>query len=152
MAYAFSRDGGLPVSRYLRRVSPKRRTPSLAIWTVSAAAVFFAVIIDYAAIAAVCAIFVYLSYVLPTTLGLLAHGRTWTRMGPWHLGRWYRPLAVLCVLGCAGLIVIGLQPPNDIAVWVVGGSILVLAVIWFGYKRWHFPGPPAEILLQLRVE
>ncbi len=149
MTFAFARDGGIPLSRFLRRISPVRRTPSLAIWAVAAAAAFFAVI-DYETIAAVCAIYVYLSYVLPTTLGLLAHGRTWTRMGPWHLGHWYRPLAVLCVLGCAGLIVIGLQPPNEIAVWVVGGSILVLAAIWFGYKCRHFPGPPEEILLQLR--
>jgi amino acid transporter len=152
MAYAFARDGGLPLSRYLRRVSPKRRTPSLAIWSVAAAAVFFAVFIDYGAIAAVCAIFVYLSYVLPTLLGLLTHGRTWTRMGPWDLGRWYRPLAAVCVLGCGGLIVIGMQPPYQIAVWVVGGSVLVLAGIWFGYKRRHFPGPPEEILVQLRAE
>ena len=50
----------------------------------------------------------------------------------------------------AGLIVIGLQPPNEIAIWVVGGSILVLAGIWFGYKSRHFPGPPQEILAQLR--
>ena len=39
----------------------------------------------------------------------LGYGRTWTRMGPWDLGRWYRPLACLSVLGCVLLIAIGMQ-------------------------------------------
>ena len=45
--------------------------------------------------------------------GAWAYGRTWTAMGPWDLGRWYRPLAVLSVAGCAGLIFVGMQPPNE---------------------------------------
>ena len=49
--------------------------------------------------------------------GCWRYGRTWTPMGPWHLGRWYRPLAVVSVLGCGVLIVIGVQPPNDKAAW-----------------------------------
>jgi amino acid transporter len=150
MAYAFARDGGLPWSRLLRRVSQTHQAPSVAIWTIAGTALLFALSIRYATIAAVCAIFLYLSYVLPTAAGLLAHGRTWTRMGPWQIGRWYRPLAALCVMGCLVLIVIGLQPLNDIAVWVVGCGLVVLAGLWFGYKRHHFPGPPHEIMLQLR--
>ena len=46
-------------------------------------------------------------------LGAWAYGRTWTVMGPWDLGRWYRPLAVLSVVGCVVLIVLGMQPPNE---------------------------------------
>jgi amino acid transporter len=150
MTFAFARDGGLPYSRYLRRVSPSHRTPSVAIWAFAAAAALFAVFIRYETIAAVCAIFLYLSYVVPTALGVLAHGRTWTRMGPWQLGRWYRPLAALCVAGCALLFVIGVQPPNDIALWVMGGSFVLLAALWFGYMRRHFPGPPQTVLDLLR--
>ena len=67
----------------------------------------------YATITAVCTIFLYISYVVPTALGALAYGRSWTRMGPWDLGRWYRPLAVVNVVGCLLLIAIGMQPPND---------------------------------------
>ena len=150
MAFAFARDGGLPFSGYLRRISPQGHTPSMAIWTIAGVTILFVAALPYAAIASACAIFLYLSYVLPTSAGLVAHGRSWTRMGPWHLGRWYRPLAVLCVLGCGALIVIGVQPPNEIAIWVVGGSVAALVVLWFAYMRRHFPGPPREILLQLR--
>jgi len=142
MVFAFARDGGLPASQWLRRVSATSRTPSLAIWTVAVVALLFMALIPYTTIAAVCAVFLYISYVLPTAAGFLAHGRTWTRMGPWHLGRWYRPLAVLAVLGCVALIVIGMQPPNEQAVWIVGGALPALAATWFGFERNRFRGPP----------
>jgi amino acid transporter len=151
MAFAFARDGGLPFSRPLARISPSHQTPTVAIWTVSAAAALFAIAIPYTTIASVCAIFLYLSYVLPTALGMVAYRRSWTRMGPWHLGRWYQPLAALCVVGCAALFFVGMLPPNEIALWVVPGSFVALAVLWFGYMRWHFPGPPPRVLAALRL-
>lgn len=152
MTYAFARDGGLPFSALLRRVSPTRRCPSAAIWAAALVSATFAVAIPYEANAAICAVFLYISYVLPAALSLRAHGRTWTRMGPWHVGRWYRPLALLSVLGCGLLIAIGVQPPNDIAIWIVGGCIVVLAALWWGYMSRRFPGPPHAILHMLRRE
>jgi amino acid transporter len=154
MAFAFARDGGLPWSRGLRHVNAAHRTPAAAIWSVAVAAALFAAFTPvYETIAAVCTVLLYVSYVLPTALGLWAFGRTWTQMGPWHLGRWYRPLAVVCVLGCVGLIVLGMQPPNEKAAWVVGGLVVVLAVGWFALARRHFPGPPHGVLtLQRRQE
>jgi amino acid transporter len=147
MAYGFARDGGLPFSASFRRVSPRRRTPSFAIWTLSIAAVLFTVYTEaYTTIAAACAIFLYISYVLPTALGLLAYGRSWTNMGPWDIGRSYRPLALLCVVGCGILIAIGIAPPNDSNAWVVGGMTALLAAGWFGYARSRFRGPPTGML------
>ncbi len=148
LAFAFARDGGLPCSRLLRRIGT-HHTPSAAIWTTGVVAALFAVGIAYETIAAVCAIYLYLAYVLPTGAGLWAYRRRWTRMGPWHLGRWYRPLAVVCVLGCIALIVIGLQPPNEIAVPVVGTTVVALLLLWVGYMRRHFPGPPPEVMRQI---
>src|SRR5438445_7605980 len=128
MAYAFARDGGLPLSHLLRRVSTRHGTPAVAIWVASALAVAFTVYTPvYSTITAVCVIFLYISYVIPTALGLVAYGKRWTAMGPWTLGRWYRPLALVSVIFCAALIVIGVQPPNDKALWIVLGSIGVTA-------------------------
>lgn len=151
MTYAFARDGGVPGSRFLRRLSPRFRTPSIAIWAVSLTAMLLAFTPSYEVISSACAIFLYIAYALPTAAGLLAFGRTWTRMGPWTLGRWYRPVAVLCLLGCCALIFIGLRPPFQGARWVVGGAAALLFCVWFGYKRWHFPGPPPEVLAQLQL-
>src|SRR5262245_15391871 len=106
MTYAFARDGGLPFSKQLRRISASHRTPSVAIWTISTLAIAFTLYTPvYSTITTVCVTFLYLSYAIPTALGFFAYGRTWTRMGPWSLGGWYRPLAVVCTIGCAGLFV-----------------------------------------------
>jgi amino acid transporter len=152
MAYAFARDGGLPFSSTVRWVCPRRRSPAVAVWCVAAAAVLFTLYTPvYSTITAVCTIFLYLSYVLPTVLGARAFGRTWTRMGPWHLGPWFRPLAWLSACGCLALIVVGLHPPNDRSIWVVGGMALLLAVVWIGGERYRFPGPPHLIQLGIGV-
>jgi amino acid transporter len=150
MAYAFARDGGLPFSGALRRVSEAHKTPAIAIWTVSILAILFMVFVPYTTIAAVCAVFLYISYVLPTAIGFFAHGRSWTAMGPWQIGRWYRPLAALSVIGCLALIVIGMQPPNQQALWIVGGAIALLTLAWFGFVRRRFQGPPATVLSRVR--
>ena len=127
----------------MRWVCPRRRSPAVAVWTVAAAAVLFTLYTPvYSTITAVCTIFLYLSYVVPIVLGARAHGRTWTTMGPWHLGRWFRPLAWLSVAGCVALIGIGMQPPNERSVWVVGGMAVLLALVWIGGERYRFPGPP----------
>ena len=68
-------------------------------------------------------------------------------MGPWSLGGWYRVLAVICLLAVAFLLVIGVQPPNEKALWIVLGSWALTAVIWLGYMRHHFEGPPKGVLL-----
>ena len=147
MAFAFARDGGLPFSTAVRWVCPRRRSPVVAIWIVAAAAVLFTLYTPaYATITAVCTIFLYISYVLPTALGAWAHGRTWTEVGPWNLGRWYRPLALLSVIGCLGMIIIGMQPPNERSIWVVGGVAMGLTVAWFAGVRHRFPGPPQMTL------
>lgn len=147
MAYAFARDGGLPGSHWLRRVSPTHRTPAAAVWVVAAASVLFTAWTPvYDTISIVCTVLLYLSYVVPTALGLWAYRRTWHAMGPWQLGRWYRPLALISVLGSVALIVLGTQPPNDQAAWVVGAVVALLTVGWFTVARRRFPGPPHGVL------
>jgi amino acid transporter len=141
MTYAFARDGGLPGSAILSRVSPRSQSPAAAVWCTALAGVGFTVLVPYATIAAICVVLLYVSYVLPVAAGGLAYGRTWTRMGPWNLGVWFRPLALVAVLGCGFLLVIGCQPPNDLAVPVLGGVIAVMLVVWFGWERRRFKGP-----------
>jgi amino acid transporter len=142
MMYAFARDGGLPGSLWLRQVSPTLRSPVAAVWTSALLALSFMFWVPYSAIAACSAVFLYIYYVLPIFAGLLAYGRTWTKMGPWQMGRAYRPLALISVLGCAGLIVIGVQPPNEIAVKILAGTAALMLLAWFGLERKRFQGPP----------
>lgn len=142
MTYAFARDGGLPFSNWLRAVNPRTKSPSIAVWMSAGLSALFTILVPYTTIAAVCVIFLYISYVLPVVAGFFTYGRSWQRMGPWHLGAWYRPLALVSGAGCVFLIVIGMQPPNQQAVWIVGGAVAVLLAVWFGLERRRFKGPP----------
>jgi amino acid transporter len=147
MAFAFARDGGLPASAWVRWVSPTFRTPPVAIWSVALAAFLFTMSTPvYSTITVVCIIFLYVSYVLPTAIGVLAHGRSWKSFGPWQLGAWFRPLGIISVVGSIALIVIGMQPPNTKAAYVVGGMTVILTLWWFLRARHVFPGPPHGVL------
>jgi amino acid transporter len=149
MLYAFARDGGVPGSAFFRKVHTQWQTPVPAIWTAALLSIVFTLTTTvYETIAATCTLLLYISYVLPTALGLWAFGRTWTRMGPWTLGPLYRPLAAVAVLGCGVLFVIGVQPPYQVALWIILGFVAVLVVLWFAFERRRFKGPPVVSLRQ----
>jgi hypothetical protein len=44
------------------------------------------------------------------------------------------------------LIVIGVQPPNDKALWILAAAVAVLAAGWFGWERRRFRGPPEGVM------
>ena len=48
----------------------------------------------------------------------------------------------MSVLGCLVIIAIGIAPPNDMNVWIVGGTLAALTVMWFAFERHRFQGPP----------
>jgi len=150
MAFAFARDGGLPFSKTLRAVHPDLKTPVAAIWAVSGASFLFTVYSPvYSTITAVCTISLYISYVLPIAIGFVVYRRSWKQMGPWDLGRWFRPLALVSVLYCTMLIVIGMQPPNDKSFIVLSGLCALLLAGWWLAARKRFVGPP-HIMRHLR--
>ncbi|MFN9564282.1 MAG: hypothetical protein ACK56R_12180, partial [Pirellulaceae bacterium] len=63
----------------------------------------------------------------------------------------YRPLAALSVIGCIGLIALGMLPPNDRALWVLAATIVALLLTWWGGQRQRFPGPK-ELLERYRSQ
>jgi amino acid transporter len=145
MMYAFARDGGLPGSGALKRVSTRWRTPVAAIWTTVALAFASTLYTPaYTTLTTACVIFLYLSYVMPAAAGFRAYGRSWKRMGPFDLGgRLYRAVAAASLAGVVLLVWIGVQPPNEKALTVtLSAMALLVAAWWFGVRR-RFRGPPA---------
>jgi len=143
MVYAFSRDGGLPGSKYLKHVSKAHRSPVAAIWVTAALSVAATLYSPaFAALAAGCAMFLYISYAMPIAAGLFAEGKTWTEFGPFKLGALSKPLAFITILGGLAIIYIGTRPPNDILDSYFIGLLILLAIIWFTVARTRFPGPP----------
>lgn len=141
MFFAFARDGGLPA--FLRHVDPTHRVPARAIWTavvLTVAATLYSP--AFAALAAGCAVFLYVSYAMPVVAGAFAEGRTWTEFGPFRLGALSKPFAAITGLGVVFLAYIGLQPPNDILVSYAVGAVVLLVGGWYLIERRRFQGPP----------
>ncbi|MBC8133652.1 MAG: amino acid permease [Deltaproteobacteria bacterium] len=145
MIYAFARDGGLPLSGALKKVSPQYRTPIRAIWTTAVLVVASTLYAPaYSTLTTACVIFLYISYVMPTVAGFFAIGKTWTKMGPFAVGSAvYKGVAVVAVVGVVLLIWVGVQPPNDKALTVTLTAVGVLGVSWWAGVRRIFRGPPA---------
>jgi amino acid transporter len=143
MIFAFSRDGGLPGSSLLKRVSHAHRTPVAAIWTGATLAVLFTAYTPlYSTVVSTTVIFLFLSFTVPITLGLIGYKKTWTHMGPWDIGGWFRVFAVGSIVCMILIFVIGIQPPNDKALWITIGFLVLTALVWFGFERNRFRGPP----------
>jgi len=143
MIFAFSRDGGLPGHKIWRHVSPAHRTPVAAIW-LAAFLAFLSTLYSsaFSALAAGCAMFLYVSYAMPIAAGIFAEGKNWSEYGPFRLGIFSKPLAILSILGTLVVIFVGIQPPNNILINYGLGLVVLMLVLWFGVARRRFPGPP----------
>ena len=154
MLYAFSRDGGIPgASKALATVSTKHRTPVASIWTASILATLFVWLTSaitiagtpaYSIVVSCTVIFLFLSFALPIALGFLTiGGPKWPKMGPWDMGiGTYKLVAVLSVLSMILIFVVGIQPPNDWALQITVGFLVLSLVIWFAFENKRFRGPP----------
>ncbi len=154
MLYAFSRDGGIPgISGMLAKVSPKWRTPVNAIWAGSILSVLFVWFTSsitiagtpaYSIVVSCTVIFLFLSFALPIALGFFAYGGPkWPAPGPWSMGRaLYQIVAILCMISMAIMFYAGIQAPNDWALPITIGFLVLSLLIWVLFEDRRFKGPP----------
>ena len=144
MMFAFSRDGGLPASGMLRKVDTAYKTPVNATWVAATLAIAATLYGDaFIVLSTGCAVFLYISYVMPIAAGILAEGKTWKHKGPFNLGGLSKPIAILAVLGGSLLAYVGMQPPNEKVLYLTIAMLVVMAIFWFVLgERNRFTGPP----------
>ncbi|NOT05154.1 MAG: amino acid permease [Anaerolineales bacterium] len=144
MMYAFARDGGLPGSKALSNVSTTYRTPGTAVWVSAILALLSTVYAPYYLVLAVaCAVFLYISMVMPIAAGLLAEGGPkWKEKGPFHLGGFSKINAVLAIIFGLVLAISGFFPPNEKVFYFTIGMIVVMPIVWYGFERNRFEGVP----------
>ena len=155
MIYAFSRDGALPGSRLWHQVNPRTRTPTNAIWLAAGGALILGLPYlwndtAYAAVTSIAVIGLYVAYVLPTFLRLRL-GDGFVR-GPWHLGRWSKPIGIVSVAWVVIITVLFMLPTaspitlkdfNYTVIAVV--AVLGFAGIWWLVSARHwFTGPKVQ--------
>ncbi len=83
-------------------------------------------------------------FIIPIVLGLLTlGGEKWPMMGPWNLGRGvFSVFAVLSIIAMVLIFAIGIQPPNQWALNITIGFLVLTAIVWFAVEKRRFQGPP----------
>jgi amino acid permease (GABA permease) len=155
MIYAFSRDGALPGSKFWHHINPKTRTPTNAIWLAAGGALVLGLpylgnSTAYAAVTSIAVIGLYVAYVLPTFLRLRL-GSAFVR-GPWHLGRWSKPIGIVSVAWVVIITVLFMLPTGSPITWTNFNYtvVAVVAVIGFAGIYWlvsahkWFTGPKVQ--------
>ena len=158
------RNGGLPFSKALAKVSLAYRTPVAAIWTGAILAWLFvwgASIVSiagtsaYSIVVSCTVIFLFFSFIIPITLGLFVYGTPkWPKMGPWNMGRGlYSLFAILSLVSMVLIFLIGVQPPNDWALDITIGFLILTAIVWVAFENRRFQGPPiGDVIAKRQAE
>ncbi|MGH6653936.1 MAG: amino acid permease, partial [Actinocrinis sp.] len=155
MIYAFSRDGALPGSAFWHRINKRTRTPTNAVW-LGACGAFVLGLPDlwnstaYAAVTSIAVIGLYIAYVLPTFLRL-RQGSNFQR-GPWHLGRWSKPIGITAVTWVCFITILFMLPTaspithgNFNYTVVAVAAVLGFAGTWWLVSARHwFTGPKVQ--------
>ena len=147
MWYAFARDGGMPGSDRIRRVSTRWGTPVYSIVVTSVLCVLISL---YAAaftvLTSISTITLYLAYGIPIFLNVRnrIRGRgefTTKATAPWSVGRAGNAVALVALLWIAVITVIFSLPPNELVLWTMLAFALLLLAYWLGTARARFRGP-----------
>jgi amino acid transporter len=152
MLFAFARDEGLPFAQALRRVSPRFRTPHVAILSVTGVAMLLVAVTAplsdavFLAVASMATTGLYVSYALPIVLGAVArHRGRWTRRGPWHLGALGVPIAWIAAAWSLGVLVVCALPPNGLSGVLLVAVMAALGVLYVARVRGRFQGPRLDL-------
>ena len=150
--YAFARDDGLPFSKFIRRVSPRFKTPPPAIaiavvlpcLLVVATSRLSSAVFD--AVTSLATTALYVSYAAPIALGVVARLRgKWTRRGPFGLGRAGVPIACAAVAYSAFVLACFAIPPNQAYGELIAGIEIGIVVLYLAFARGRFRGPKMDL-------
>ncbi len=78
----------------------------------------------------------FLSFALPIALGIVAiGGPKWSKMGEWNMGiGTYKLVAVLTIVAMVLIFFIGIQAPNDWALPITVGFLVLTAIVWLAFE------------------
>jgi len=143
--YSLARDQGTPLAHLLKRVDPRHGTPGWAIWTVVAAALIAMVWTEAVpVVTSLSTVALYIAYAIPIALALRArqsNGRDWTHLAVWRLGSAGRYLNAFAVVYTAGICIVLMAPPNQLAAKTAAFLLAVLLILWFFRARHSYRGP-----------
>jgi amino acid permease (GABA permease) len=155
MIYAFARDGAVPGSNFWHRINKRTRTPTNSVWLAVVCAFILMLpalwnTTAYAAVTSIAVIGLYVAYVIPVFLRVRQGDRF--QRGPWHLGRWGKPIGIVATAWVVFIFVLFILPTaspisftnfnyTPVAFLVVLGG----AGVWWAVsaRKW-FTGPRVQ--------
>ncbi|CAL1697988.1 unnamed protein product [Somion occarium] len=157
--FAFSRDGALPFSRWLYRMNSFTGTPVNTVWFVCIWSILLG-LLAFAGDSAINAVFslsvttLYIAYGIPIAARFL--GNNDFTPGPFSLGRWSAPCALIACLWMLLMSVVFLfpsTPQTDVGdmnyTVVVQGGVMALSLVYYWFPKYGgmywFTGPVPTI-------
>ncbi|TAQ83720.1 hypothetical protein B7494_g7955 [Chlorociboria aeruginascens] len=155
VTFAYSRDGCFPCSWWMKRVNKYTYTPVNAVWFNTSIGIcllflIFGGPVAIGAIFSVGAIAAYVAFTIPIFIRVFFVGNRFRR-GPWHLGKFSKPIGCLA---CVFIIVMmpilcfpayrGSDLTAELMNWTVVVMLIVLAWWFISAHKW-FKGPVINI-------
>lgn len=150
MLYAFSRDDGIPMSGWLKKVSHRYRTPANALAGIVVVSWLFTLLAGYIGggtaiviVTAISTIFLYAAY--GVVIYLSAVTDDWRKERVWSLGRWSRPVAWVAIFWVIVLLFLFAWPTSGNISWPFMVAVVgFLLVYYYGWARQRFAGPKIQ--------
>ena len=157
--WAFSRDNGLPLSKYIKKVDSKYSVPFYAILAACVCSLVLGLLclIDQAATNALFSLAVAgnnLAWSTPTVLRLTS-GKDLFRPGPFYLGKFWSPIVAWVGVAFQVFIIVmvmfpaqqkGITKATMNYTCVIGPGIWILAGIYYKvYKKKYYHGPATNL-------
>jgi amino acid transporter len=145
LVYSFARDGMIPASGALSRVSPRFHMPpgAVLVATIIPAIITFLPSATVAKIITFAVIGIYLGFQSVVLASIVARRRGWVPSGKFNLGRWGMTVNVLAlVYGISAIVILSIKTPaatdEFFDKWLVPISaaiVAVLGLIWLLVAR-----------------
>jgi amino acid transporter len=155
LIYAMSRDGALPFSEILHKLSPKSKTPVTAVWALALVTALMGLLYlgsatAFLAITSVCTISLNITYGIPTLC--LIFGRKNFVPGPFTLGKWSQCNGIIALVWISFISVLFILPTQapvtasnmNYAIAIFGVLWVFVGIYWVLRGRTIFRGPIPE--------
>ena len=140
LVYSFARDGMIPASQALSRVSPRFHMPpgAVLVATIVPAIITLLPSATVAKIITFAVIGIYIGFQSVVLASIIARRRGWVPSGAFNLGRWGMTINVLAlVYGVSAIVILSIKTPaatdDFLDKWLVpisAGVVALLGLLW----------------------
>ncbi|PIL34552.1 transporter [Ganoderma sinense ZZ0214-1] len=158
MMYAFARDGGIPGHKFFSKVDRRHKSPTRTVWLACTLSFILGLpslgsSVAFSAATSISTIGLYISYGIPIALRVLYGQRFKAKRGPFRLGPFSYPVAIVACLWILCISVVFLLPQvNPVSAQTLNYAVVAVGVVviyalgfWVLSARRWFVGPVKQV-------